>query len=810
MQFNDPWEYMKLELIENDKEIYFFNSNIYIVYVLVGEVTLQIENGFLSLKKDDFFILSQGFPYSISCLTKSTKCFVITLDYSPLIDSSQQNVSYYFSGNSVIEPHLTDRKVVKKLNKLVELLIFKEKTSAALLFEQYFSLVNLLESTYQRKIILDSNQNLKIKIENLKSFIDSNFDTDVKLSDFSKQLYISENYLSRLFTKSVGVPFSEYLLQKRLDKVAQYLSETDMSITDVAFSSGFSSINSFNRIFRKYKKMTPSEYRSRAKKESSEKKQDAISKDNFEDLKDLFLLDKKSETINIKKTTSLKIREDNFDNLLINLGYAEDIILSPFSKQLEKVGRNNIFKYGRVWGILSDRVIPEVENEFDFSKSDMIIDSILEAGMIPFIELGFKGKVIHKSLEDIVIKEEFIFKSRKIENVLNKYEKFLRHCISKYGSSQVCNWKFELWKPNKVVVDYTEILELVSIEDGDKLRNISEDEHYAWFFKKIYQCLKSIISEIQIGGCGLGLDLEKENLKSFLMEWKRSKCLPDFFSITLYHMDEIKSTLYTGKRSNPISPDIDYMRNIVMDFSAMLTELNIQKPIVISEFNVTMINRHIINDTAFKGPYIAKNILDVHDIVDIIGYWQLSDLAVSSYDTNDMEIFGGAGILSKHGLPKSGYYAFEFLRKLGKSVIYEDNECILTKTDSAIQGLFFLYSHLNATYYYNNEGEFHKNNAYSMFNSNEEKVVKIIIDDMINGNYLISKQRIGRDSGNLLEEINAISSVEIYDKYDIDYLERKCIPVRENDLVIVDNNSLEMNLNLHSNELISLQINLIT
>lgn len=69
-----------------------------------------------------------------------------------------------------------------------------------------------------------------------------------------------------------------------------------------------------------------------------------------------------------------------------------------------------------------------------FLNQIRIIDSILEAGMIPFIELGFKGKVIHKSLEDIVIKEEFLFKSRKIENVLNKYEKFLKHCISKYGS----------------------------------------------------------------------------------------------------------------------------------------------------------------------------------------------------------------------------------------------------------------------------------------------------------------------------------------------------------------------------------------
>ena len=93
---------------------------------------------------------------------------------------------------------------------------------------------------------------MKQKVYELKFYIDNNFDKDIRLVDIANKLYVSDQYLSRSFSNEIGMPMNEYLIRKRLEKVRKDLLETEKSITDIAFSAGFSNINSFNRLFKKY------------------------------------------------------------------------------------------------------------------------------------------------------------------------------------------------------------------------------------------------------------------------------------------------------------------------------------------------------------------------------------------------------------------------------------------------------------------------------------------------------------------------------------------------------------------------------
>ncbi len=72
---------------------------------------------------------------------------------------------------------------------------------------------------------------------------------------------ISKDYFSRIFHSVTGMNYSRWLNMIRLEKATELLAHQDMSLTEIAMSSGFQSISSFNRVFRAEKGMSPGEYR---------------------------------------------------------------------------------------------------------------------------------------------------------------------------------------------------------------------------------------------------------------------------------------------------------------------------------------------------------------------------------------------------------------------------------------------------------------------------------------------------------------------------------------------------------------------
>jgi len=54
---------------------------------------------------------------------------------------------------------------------------------------------------------------------------------------------------------------NDYLLRLRIRKASELLSDSETSITDIAFRTGFSSSQNFSKVFKKYTGMMPSRYR---------------------------------------------------------------------------------------------------------------------------------------------------------------------------------------------------------------------------------------------------------------------------------------------------------------------------------------------------------------------------------------------------------------------------------------------------------------------------------------------------------------------------------------------------------------------
>ncbi len=102
----------------------------------------------------------------------------------------------------------------------------------------------------------------------IDDFFETNLANDCTESELAKRLHISPRQLNRILMSNYGVGFRQKLADARMDRAKWLLRTTDMSITRICESVGFSSATSFYKAFKKYCNTTPLKYRKdKSKKE---------------------------------------------------------------------------------------------------------------------------------------------------------------------------------------------------------------------------------------------------------------------------------------------------------------------------------------------------------------------------------------------------------------------------------------------------------------------------------------------------------------------------------------------------------------
>ncbi len=103
-------------------------------------------------------------------------------------------------------------------------------------------------------------QKKHILIARAVQIIDSSFRSPISLESVAAELYVTTRYLSKIFSEQMNMGFKEYLIEKRLSYAASLLRESDASITDVCFASGFGDLSHFIRSFKAKFGITPGKY----------------------------------------------------------------------------------------------------------------------------------------------------------------------------------------------------------------------------------------------------------------------------------------------------------------------------------------------------------------------------------------------------------------------------------------------------------------------------------------------------------------------------------------------------------------------
>ena len=115
-----------------------------------------------------------------------------------------------------------------------------------------------LASSSFAKIVVEDDSRRILKVKN---YISKNYMDEIRLATLSDMAGMSPSAFSRFFKLHTGRNLSEYIIDIRLGYASRMLVDTARSISEISFDCGFNNLSNFNRIFKKKKECSPSEFR---------------------------------------------------------------------------------------------------------------------------------------------------------------------------------------------------------------------------------------------------------------------------------------------------------------------------------------------------------------------------------------------------------------------------------------------------------------------------------------------------------------------------------------------------------------------
>ena len=111
----------------------------------------------------------------------------------------------------------------------------------------------------KKEIITDYGQTSKY-VSSAIQYIKENYHKKISMNDLVEPLGMSITFLNKKFREETGYTFNEFLNRYRIQKSIEMMKEGKMKITAIAMSIGFSDYRYFNKVFKKYTAMLPSEF----------------------------------------------------------------------------------------------------------------------------------------------------------------------------------------------------------------------------------------------------------------------------------------------------------------------------------------------------------------------------------------------------------------------------------------------------------------------------------------------------------------------------------------------------------------------
>lgn len=771
-----------------------FTVNIELLFILYGDVDIEIGKDIVNIPVKEFMIINSEREYRLKGSENAFICQFI-ISYERLCEAL--NTDIIMLGCSSMGDSSTAVYEIRETIMQILNVAYQGRTDGDFLLEGlYYKLIHLLVSNTRITAQKDGGEKSDDRMQSIRRYVERNYRNNISLGEMADHLYLSKTYLSKYIKKQFGCGFVELVNKTRLCRSIEEVLYTEDSIMKIAMDYGFPSVAAYNKVFKDEYGKTPSKYRKdigvtgqkfqeidcEREKKAFKYIEELLEYTNQEEhlVKPKMKHDIRLDRENLSRTTW-----NNACNALINVGTANDLTKASFQKHVLFMKSRINIRYVRVWDIFNPELYLDPHSSGrNYGRLYEVIDFLVRNNLKPYIELGFKPISIRntsiKSLKEIRRDPKF----RNDEELRRFYADMLQNLIKAYGEEEIGTWLFEVWKPD----------ENVWAGEGFQSRE------YCRFFDKIAGAFRDVMSGVQIGSGGLNLYLYgKTGISELFAEWRNHKQHPCFIALNSFPY-ELK--LEDGEVFEKKLVDEQFVYHDIQIFKELMHKSGFDDVnLFVAEYGISLSNRNVVNDSIVNAAYLVKNALHCSDQTDILGYWMSTDNYADLYDTQTI-LFGGGGLVTKMGIPKTAFYAMEFLNNLYPVVVAKDEHTIITHNN---RDSFKLVCHnqknLNYNYYSVKEDELEIKRIPYMHNDAEYFALKLTITNVNNGIYIVKKNQVDDKIGNIQYEWLRLNLEPELDRREQDYLKQINTPRISLSKIEVSHNKIEIETILRANEI---------
>lgn len=260
-------DFMEIAFIDNE-EGFIKENHIHewhdISFVMKGSITYEIEGNVYEVSEGDVVIVPPRKYHKEICDPKGDfEVLFVCVSFKK--NSKVFDISKYFRFPSVIK--------ISNLKEMYDIFedILKEVTyrQEGYLLKINAQIYNLLVAIFRNENCINnkidsikriSNFRKKKTADEIKQYIEMNYNKKISLDKLSKIFFLSPQYISALFSKQTGYTPIEYLNKIRIEKAKKLFVAGETNISKVAQEVGFGDIHYFYKVFRQFERKTPVQF----------------------------------------------------------------------------------------------------------------------------------------------------------------------------------------------------------------------------------------------------------------------------------------------------------------------------------------------------------------------------------------------------------------------------------------------------------------------------------------------------------------------------------------------------------------------
>lgn len=248
------------------------------------EIVIPMENGYkyiannrkYELNIGDIFLIPPGILHEIECDTEGSRfIYLFNIDFvSKFFD--YKDLEEFMKEPRLVNPTTypeTYPQIFEHFMKINDLyFLYDNMVLEMSIYSHLLAILGALARTASKTepvCIVDVKQReTYIKFKSLINYINTHYMDDITLDYAASFVGFSKYHFSRLFKEYTDSTFYDYLSHRRIQSAKTLLDDDTLSITDIAFQTGFNNLTTFCRSFQKIVNCSPSAYRNMLKRKN--------------------------------------------------------------------------------------------------------------------------------------------------------------------------------------------------------------------------------------------------------------------------------------------------------------------------------------------------------------------------------------------------------------------------------------------------------------------------------------------------------------------------------------------------------------